>query len=113
VKIYRRLTSIVLLFFLGAVLGAEAVGFSDFHNSARAEYNYDINHEHDHASDSASHCSDPCHTGQSHFGHSLYNTAELRVQFLLDSSTEVKNSRSQSALQGPVLEGRRKPPRFS
>ena len=131
-KIYRRLTSILLLFLLGSVLGAEAVGFSDDHAIPCVEIsvveNADFSHSdsqiaqqeisgihnnHEHSKDSSSNCSDPCHTGQSHFGHSLYNTTQSQVSFPADSSAEVKKSTSDFAIEGPVLEGPRKPPRHS
>lgn len=131
-KTYRRLTSLLLLLILGSVLGAEAVGYLDAHSAPCSEVvisshlssnesastepalenaAIDCNHSEHHSASSK--CSDPCHTGQSHFGHSLYNTSQANMYFLSGSSSDIKNSASSSATQGPVIEGPRKPPRKS
>ena len=119
VKCYHRLTSVVLVFILFFVLGVEALNSKESRAIACSEVSSTTDcssfeqESHVESGKSMSPCSDPCHIGIAHFGHCFYNTVQTSVSYFTDPYVETKNIWSQLAIQGPVLEAPRKPPRLS
>lgn len=58
-------------------------------------------------------CSDPCHFGQSHFGHLSFFAANSVLSYPDITLFLSKFFFSQSMIEGPTLEGPRRPPRLA
>lgn len=56
-------------------------------------------------------CSDPCHVGQSHFGHCSFLAANSALNYPAFSHSCLKSFLSLIMVEGPTLEGLRRPPR--
>jgi len=61
----------------------------------------------------AANCADPCHMGQGHFGHCAFVSGVSEVKILVADLTIVSHAISQASAENAVLDGLRRPPRFS
>jgi len=58
-------------------------------------------------------CNDPCHYGSSHFGHSSFTVLGTSVRLHALDQMIQPASFNQNLVEGPCLEGPRRPPRLS
>ncbi len=60
-----------------------------------------------------SHCSDPCHLGQPHLGHASFLCSSTHLTYALFDSGVSAFSFKQNIIDGPFLEGPRRPPKYA
>ena len=58
-------------------------------------------------------CGDPCHLGNCHFGHCSFTISRHSIHYVSVELVSAKHSRCQVAVDDPLLEGPRRPPRRS
>lgn len=123
VKSLRLLTSILLLLILGLSLGEEVFGDSEHvitwqggsvpsFNSPESDAVYpqlcDKQGQENHSK-----CSDPCHLGQCHLGHCSFPMLQSDINLQVFEFKDSKTVFSQTMVEGPTLEGPRRPPRYA
>jgi hypothetical protein len=123
VKLIRFLVVGILLFNLGITLGADLFGkephvalTSEEVNDYRKHNLHEAGHSNlgcDSKAPEKSHCPDPCHLGQPHFGHTAFLGSTSSLSYAL-FNTEVPTFASErSIVDGPFLEGPRRPPKHA
>jgi hypothetical protein len=58
-------------------------------------------------------CGDPCHYGTSHFGHGSFSVSAASIKLASVDQTIEPSAFSHNLVEGPCLEGPRRPPRNS
>lgn len=121
VKSLRRVVSILLLSVFGLLLVTESLTASTHQTSCENEAIHSAGEQgpvaqllcdDPHASDQHEKCTDPCHVGLCHIGHCSFVSNQTDVQMSHANLASVVSGFSQTAVEGPVLEGLRRPPRL-
>lgn len=123
-KHFRLFISMLMLTVFGLSISAEA--FASESSSLICSDVLQVSIEDGHASMSSSTpnkatdknedkapCSDPCHYGSCHFGHCSFAVSGTAVRLQAIDQVIKPNSFNQNLVEGPCLEGPRRPPRLS
>ncbi|MBX3040295.1 MAG: hypothetical protein KF789_06260 [Bdellovibrionaceae bacterium] len=118
----RVLISTFMLIVLGLSLGAEALVSAEPMDPCEVTLGSETLSDHEAIqnppSERASHhgaeqCPDPCHTGQSHFGHGSFLAMASEFQWNAVDTLQGKNAFIESFHDDPALKRLRRPPRLS
>lgn len=123
----RSLVSCILLLTLALAFGQEAMGGTQHLDECATSFQTHASEESEHHSaaleacdnsDTTNHrpsedCKDPCHVGHCHFGHCFFISAKANLNELGLIGSQVQCAFSQNRIDGPSLDGLRRPPRHS
>ena len=89
--------------------------FEDISHVSSVKKELSVTHEHNETqtSDNNEDCTDPCHAGFEHFGHTFINIYNPYIEHMADSKAVIFVTSLENNIKAPVLDGPSQPPRHT